>query len=347
MALTGIQIYHYLPQTNCKACGWPTCMVFAIQVAAKQQDITDCPYVSNETIHALAESSGRAIKPIENGKAENPSEAGQEAFSPQNGKKIILIGERINPGFKDIQDAIIHKHGEVIQKAAKRQAEAKADYIDVNLGMLSDKPEDLCWLVEMVQEAVDAPIAIDHPHPAMIKAALAVCKKPPLINATTAEEDKLNELLPLAVEHNASIIGLVVDESGSPKTAEKRIDNAGKIVAKALEYGLPPEHLFLDPIVMPVKYMQDQAQEVLRAINQFQYFIDPPCHIVAGLSNISNNTKHKKLINHVFCAMLIAHGLDAVILDVTDKDLVHTIRTAELIMNRTIYTDSYLETFKI
>ena len=97
---------------------------------------------------------------------------------------------------------------------------------------------------------------------------------------------------------------------------------------------------------MPLKYMQDQAVEILSAAGQFRLFSDPPPHIVCGLTNISNGTTHKKLINRVFVAMLIANGLDAVILNVLDEELVDTILTAELIMNKTIYADSYIEAFR-
>ena len=259
---------------------------------------------------------------------------------------MIFIGERINAGFKEIKQAIIDRNGDVIKAVAQKQAAAKATYIDVNLGAVSTNPDDFCWMIEMVQEAVDLPISIDNNKIVMIKEALKVCKKPPLINSTTADDQRLDELLPLAAEYHASIIGLVMDDTGSPKNVEKRVENGMKIFAKAMEYGLAPDQLFLDPIIMPLKYMQDQGQEILKAANQFQLLNDPPCHIVAGLSNISNGTKYKKLINRVFCAMLIANGLDAVILDVTDEELVNTILTAELLMNRSIYADSYLDAFR-
>jgi len=259
---------------------------------------------------------------------------------------MILIGERINAGFADIKRAIQERDGDVIKEWARKQADARADYLDVNMGTASNKPEDLCWMIEMVQEEVDLPISIDNNKPAMLKEAVPVCKKPPLINSTTAVEEKMDELLPIAAEYNASIIGLVMDEAGSPKSADKRVENAGKIFAKIMEYDISPEQLFLDPIVMPLKYMQEQAKEILEATRQFQLFSDPPCHIVCGLSNISNGTTHKKLINRVFCAMMIANGLDAVILDVTDTELVDTILTAELVMNKSIYADAYIEAFR-
>lgn len=259
---------------------------------------------------------------------------------------MIFIGERINAGFKEIKQAILDKNGDVIKATARKQADAGATYIDVNLGTASNKPEDLCWMIEMVQEEVDLPISIDNNRSVMVKEAVQVCKKPPLINSTTAENQKMEELFPIAAEHNASIIALVMDEAGSPPNAEKRVENAMMVFAKAMEYGLSPEQLFLDPIIMPLKFMQEQAKEILAAANQFQLLNDPPCHIVAGLSNISNKTKHRKLINRVFCAMLVANGLDAVILDVTDEELVDTILTAELVMNKSIYADSYIEAFR-
>ncbi len=259
---------------------------------------------------------------------------------------MIFIGERINAGFKDIKEAIVARDKDVIRGWARRQADAKADYIDVNLGTASNKPEDLCWMIETVQEEVELPISIDNNRPAMLIEAIPVCSRPPLVNSTTADDSKLGELIPIVAEHKASIIGLVMDETGSPKNADKRVENAGKILAKIMEFDMSPEQLFLDPIVMPLKYMQDQAVEILSAAGQFRLFSDPPPHIVCGLTNISNGTTHKKLINRVFVAMLIANGLDAVILNVLDEELVDTILTAELIMNKTIYADSYIEAFR-
>lgn len=259
---------------------------------------------------------------------------------------MILIGERINTGFKSIKNAVLNRDGDVIKECARKQADAKADYLDVNLGAASNKPEDLCWMIEMVQEEVDLPISIDNNKPLMLKEAIPVCKRPPLVNSVIADEKKLDEILPIIAEYKASLIGLAMDDSGSPATADKRVENAGLIVAKFMEYDIPTDRLFLDPIVMPLKFMQNQATEILKGASQFGLFADPPCHIVCGLSNISTGTIHKGLINRVFATMLIANGLDAVILNVNDEELVNTILTAELIMNKTIYADSYLEAFK-
>jgi 5-methyltetrahydrofolate corrinoid/iron sulfur protein methyltransferase len=259
---------------------------------------------------------------------------------------MILIGERINAGFKDIKEAIQQKDPEPIKKWARIQTDAKATYLDVNLGTASNKPEDLCWMIEVVQDTVDLPVSIDNNKPNMLQEAMKVCKKPPLVNSTTAVEEKMNTLFPIVAEHNASIIGLVMDEAGSPANADKRVENAAKLFEKAMEFGLGPDQLFIDPIIMPLNCMQSQCPEILEAVSQFTLFSDPPVNIVCGLSNISSGAKHAKLINRTFIAMLIARGMNAAILDVTDGEMIDTILTAELIMNKTIYADSYVDAFK-
>ena len=255
---------------------------------------------------------------------------------------MIFIGERINTGFKDIKQAVMDKDPKPLQEWARKQAAAGATYLDVNLGAVSSKPEDMCWMVETVQGAVDTPICIDTNKPNILAEAIKVCNKPALINSSTAAQEKMDQFLPIAVEHNASIIGLSMDETGAPKSADARVEKAGMFIATAMEAGLSPENIFLDPIAMPMKFMQEQQSEILDAARQFQLFSDPAPHIVCGLSNVANGTTHKKLINRTFLVMAITCGLDAVICDVMDTELVQAAKTAELVMNRQIYADSYV-----
>ncbi|MGB2820894.1 MAG: dihydropteroate synthase [Phycisphaerae bacterium] len=255
---------------------------------------------------------------------------------------MIFIGERINTGFKDIKQAVMDKDPGPLQMWARKQTEAGAGYLDVNLGAVSAAPADMCWMIETVQEAVDTPICIDTNKPNILAEAIKAARPGALINSTTAADEKLDSMMPVAAENNASIIGLSMDESGTPKSADKRVENAFKVLAKAMELGIGPDRVFLDPIVMPLKYMQDQATQILEATRQFQAFCDPPPHVVCGLSNVSNGTTHKGLINRIFLAMAVGCGMDAAICDVLDADLVNAALTAELVMNREIYADSYV-----
>ena len=257
---------------------------------------------------------------------------------------MLFIGERINTGFKEIKQAVQDKDPEPIKVWAKKQTDAGASFLDVNLGAISSKPEDMCWMIEAAQSEVDTRICIDSNKPKIIAEALKACKQTPLINSTTANNEKLDSLMPLAAEHGASIIGVVMDEAGTPKDANKRVENAGKILMKAMEAGVPTENVFLDPIVMPLKFMQEQAKEILEATRQFTLFSDPPPHITCGLSNISNGTTHKKLVNRIFLVMAVNNGMDSAICDVMDTDLVNAATAAELVMNKEIFADSFVRT---
>ena len=257
---------------------------------------------------------------------------------------MIFIGERINTGFKDIKQAVMDKDPAPLQEWAKKQAAAGATFLDVNLGAVSADPADMCWMIETVQEAVETPICIDTNKPNILAEAIKVTRPGMLINSTTAADEKLDVMMPIAAEHNASIIGLVMDEGGTPKNVDMRVENAGKILAKAMDLGMEPDRVFLDPIVMPLKYMQDQATNILEAVRQFILFSDPPPNIVCGLSNISNGTTHKELIDRTFLVMAINNGMSAAICNVMDTDLVNAAKTAELVLNKEIYADAYART---
>ncbi len=260
---------------------------------------------------------------------------------------MILIGERINAGFTDVETALNEKDPEVIKNLARRQTEAGADYLDVNMGAVSKDPDDMIWLVEIVQETVDTPISIDSQNPDIVEPALETCSGDPLINSTTAQDEKLDKLIPLAVEHDASIIGITSGEEGAPQDINGRLEHGAKIFTSANEYGLDVDKLFIDPVAMPLKFMQEQASNLLEAINQLSNISDPPPHISLGISNMSSDASEKSLINRTFLVMAMAVGLDAAICNVFDEKLIKSVATAEMILNEEIYNDSFIETYRM
>ncbi|MGB9757684.1 MAG: dihydropteroate synthase [Candidatus Bipolaricaulaceae bacterium] len=261
---------------------------------------------------------------------------------------MILIGERINAGFKDIGRAIRAHDPEPIRRWAREQAAAGADFLDLNIGAVSKNPADMAWLVEVVQETVPTPICVDSNHPEVLRAGLeALDGRPALLNSTTAEDEKLEKIVPLAVKYGAGLIGVAQDERGSPQDVERRVELGAKIFMAATEAGLPPDKIFLDPVLMPIRFMQDQALKVLEAIREYRILSDPPPHISVGLSNICSQAKERGLITRTFVVMAMAAGLDAAICNVLDPDLRAAIATAELILNREIYTDDYLKVWAL
>lgn len=262
---------------------------------------------------------------------------------------MFIIGERINGMFKDVREAIKKKDKTVIQELAKKQVSCNASALDVNVGPSSDEPsETMEWLVKAITEVTDARLAIDTTKADVMERGLSLCKSKPIINSLNANQDKMNSLFALAKKYNASIIGLTMDKSGIPKDAEGRLELAMKIITSSLEHGLDLSELYIDAVILPVNVAQVHAKEVLRTIRDSRMLADPAPKTILGLSNVSQGAppQSKALINRTFLAMAIGAGLDGAIMDVTDKELMDTAITAELLMEKQLYCDSYIEAYR-
>jgi 5-methyltetrahydrofolate corrinoid/iron sulfur protein methyltransferase len=179
-----------------------------------------------------------------------------------------------------------------------------------------------------------------------MKAGLEACtKNPKMINSTKGEEEKLDMFMPLAKEHDADIIGLCINEKGIPKDVNSRVETAAMIAMKAMEHGVDTDKLYIDPIVMPANVMQEQATIVLEAMSQFKILSDPPPHIVVGLSNLGQGALERELLTRAWVIMGIFNGLDAAIMDADDEEMKKAFITAELLMNKAIYSDSYIKAY--
>jgi 5-methyltetrahydrofolate corrinoid/iron sulfur protein methyltransferase len=259
---------------------------------------------------------------------------------------MFVIGERLNGMFLDVRKGIQTKDKSIIHKVALDQVKAGANALDINVGPASDKPlETMLWLVETVQEVTNITLSIDSPKFEVVKAALEVCKNPALINSTKGQEDRLDKYFELANKHNASIIGLTINEKGIPKDIDTRVEIAALIAAKAMEHGIDMDKLFIDPIVMPINVAQEQSKIVLEAIKQFGLLSSPPPHIVVGLSNLGQGAAERELITRTWVVMAIQNGLDAAIMDAADKEMAAAFITAELLMSKAIYSDSYIKAY--
>lgn len=260
---------------------------------------------------------------------------------------MFIIGELINGMYTQIGKAIKEKDKKVIQQCAIDQVNSGADALDVNCGPASRQPvSDIKWLVETIQEVTDKPLSLDSSKPDVIRSGLQVTKSPAIINSTTADLDKLEVLVGLANEHNASLIGLTISNKGIPQNKDQRLELAAQIVAYCSEQGFNLEKLYLDPIVLPVNVAQAQMMDILEAIKEFKIISEPSPKTIVGLSNVSQGTQVRPLVNRTFLTMAIGFGLDAAILDPKDSALVDSLITAELIVNKQIYCDSYLEAYR-
>ena len=259
---------------------------------------------------------------------------------------MIIIGERINGMFKDIAKAIKDRDPVPVQEWARKQEYNGAHYLDINVGPSSpDAVGAMTWLVEVAQEASKLPLCLDSTKYDAIEAGLKICKQPAMINSVPAEMAKMERVFSMAAEYGAEVIALAMNEEGIPKDADSRIGLAAELVAVADGFGISPDMLYIDPLVLPCNVAQDHGTEVLRTLREIKLISDPEPKTVVGLSNVSQGTKNRELINRTFAVMAMANGLDAAIVDANDDELMEAIASARIIMNMDIYCDSYVDVF--
>lgn len=257
---------------------------------------------------------------------------------------MIIIGELINGTRKAVASAIARRDAEYIQDLARRQEAAGAAFIDCNAGTPGDRElEDMLWLVHSIQEVTSLPVAIDSPNPKVVEAGLDAYTgaATPMVNSVTMEAERLEKVLPLVAERQTNVIALAMDDRGVPTEPGAREDVAKRLIEACLNAGLPPGHIFLDPVVATQSSDQRTCPLILQAIAAIKQFA-PDIHITSGLSNISYGLPHRRLLNRVFLALCMGAGLDSSILDPTDKHLMATIIAAEALLGRDEWCMNYI-----
>jgi len=147
---------------------------------------------------------------------------------------VLIVGELINTSRKAIKEAVDKQDAEYIKNIAKEQFEAGANYIDVNCGtMVNNEVEIMEWLVNNIQEAVEAPLCIDSPNPKALEAGLALCKYgQPMINSISDDKERFDNVLPLVLKYKAKVVALCMDDTGMPETSEDRMRVVKSLYAK-------------------------------------------------------------------------------------------------------------------
>jgi len=284
---------------------------------------------------------------------------------------MLIIGEKLSIIAKRVREAMMKKDKGPIQEIATRQWKEGSGMIDANIGPAEDGGEDLMqWMVTTIQEVVPLPICLDTTNAKAIEAGLKVHNNlwgRPLINSTSNDPERF-PILELGAKYNSQVIGLTVGKGGLPADAEERAAIAAEIMARAMEYGVPLEDIYLDPLVLQIATSQDHALKVIEALKMFKEMNDPPMKTVVGLSNISNGCpKHvRPILNKYYFLMLMNAGLTAAIADAREmeeamqekkiiddvlsgkkiddaKKMAEITKTIDVIMGKTLYAHSYLE----
>jgi 5-methyltetrahydrofolate corrinoid/iron sulfur protein methyltransferase len=243
---------------------------------------------------------------------------------------MYIIGENIHIISQKVKEAIAERDIKFFQDLAVKQVEAGADVLDLNIGPQKKAGHEIMpWLVKGVQEVVDVPLSLDTINLAAVEEGLKVAKGQCIINSSSAEEERLATVPPLAKKYNAKLIALTMGKGGIPVSAEERVNIAlEKLIPRAMELDMPMEDLLIDPLVLTVSGCQEYCPECVEAVRILKLAGDPPPMTNVGLSNVSNAVPRemRALINRTYCVMLMAAGVDYAIADPLDEELKDFIR---------------------
>jgi 5-methyltetrahydrofolate--homocysteine methyltransferase len=262
------------------------------------------------------------------------------------GLPTVIIGERINPtGKKRLAHDLSKGKFDVLIQEALSQKEAGADILDVNVAASGVEESILLPMaVSKVLEVSGLPVCIDSSNPEALKKALEVYPYKALVNSVTGQEKSLKAVLPLVKEFGASVVGLTMDDSGIPKTVDKRFEVAKRIIETAKSYGIAKEDIVIDCLCLAQAAEANSAAvtlEVLRRISS-----ELGVATVLGVSNISFGMPDRKIINLSFLSQAISQGLNAAIVDPTIEGVVETILASDFLAGRDSYGRRYLKYYR-
>jgi 5-methyltetrahydrofolate corrinoid/iron sulfur protein methyltransferase len=243
---------------------------------------------------------------------------------------MLLIGENLNVMVTRIGQAMKDRDPKPIQEMALAEAEAGVDFIDVNLGPARKGGEELMdWMVKTIQEVVDTPLYLDTTNIQAVEAGLKAYqpkKGKAVINSIMCRTERMETQIPMAAQHDAGMVALLWGPEGLPRDSSERMMLATDILTRAVEAGIPPEDIYVDPIITPVNVQQNQLLECLDFMQQLAELAEmlaPGVSSTCGLSNVSNGPPDhlRPILNQTWMIILERYGMTTAIVDAFDQEL--------------------------
>jgi 5-methyltetrahydrofolate--homocysteine methyltransferase len=248
---------------------------------------------------------------------------------------FCIIGERINPtGRKIFQEQLRRGDLSRIEIDVAQQVAGGAMVLDINMGApLADEAALMTEAVKLVQGLCDLPLCIDSSVIEALEAGLAACVGKALVNSITAEDERMDEILPLVKKYGAAVIALPNDEEEIPAEPERRVELARKIIETATgKYGIPIEDIVIDPLAMPVGADTSLVATTLQTIALLR--AEFGVNMTLGASNVSFGMPDRASIGGAFLPMAIRDGLTSAIMDARSPQLVRSVKAADLLLDR-------------
>ena len=248
---------------------------------------------------------------------------------------FAIIGERINPtGRKIFQLQLRNGDLSRIEIDVKEQVAGGAMLLDVNMGApLADETALMTQAVTLIQRLTDLPLVIDSSIIEVLDAGLAAYQGKALVNSVTAEDERLDAILPLVKKYGAAVIGLPNDEEEIPEEPARRVDLARKLIGVATEkYRIPIEDIVIDPLAMPVGADTLHPERTLETIALLK--AEFGVNMTLGASNVSFGMPDRHSISAAFLPIAASYGLTSAIMDARSPQAVRAVKAADLVLNR-------------
>ena len=254
--------------------------------------------------------------------------SGIRATSMQQDPPPLLVGERVNStGSRKAKQALLADDYDTLLAIAREQVEGGAHVLDMQVALTerTDEAEQMSKLTKKLSMGIDAPLVIDSTEANVIHAALEICPGRAIINSINMEtgRQRIESILPMAIEHGSAVVALTIDEIGMGKTLERKVEIAHKIYDICVhEYDLPPNALIFDPLTFPITTGQEELQtagiETIEAIKRIKQEL-PGVMTILGVSNVSFGLKQhaRAVLNSVFLYHAVKAGLDMAIVNPT------------------------------
>ncbi|GAB96779.1 5-methyltetrahydrofolate--homocysteine methyltransferase [Kineosphaera limosa] len=248
-------------------------------------------------------------------------------------KPFCVIGERINPtGRRIFQEQLRAGDLSAIERDVAAQVAGGANVLDVNMGVpLTDEAELLVKAIKLVQSLTDLPICIDSSVVEALEAGLAAYQGRALVNSITAEDERMEQILPLVKKYDAAVVALPNDHDEIPMEADKRIELTEKIVRVATqEYGIAIEDIVIDPLAMPIGADPTVGRTALETIQRIheRWGLNMTC----GASNVSFGMPGRHALNATWLPMAMTVGMTSAIMDARTPQIVEAVRAADLML---------------
>ena len=287
---------------------------------------------------------GQSVLPVEKKHDTIVSSYGQAVLL---GEKPVIIGERINPtGKKRLKEALKTKDFDYILKEAITQQDAGAHILDVNVGLPDiDEVSMMKEVVQQIQSVTNLPLQIDTVDVAAMEAAMRIYNGKPMLNSVSGKKESMDTVFPLVQKYGGVVVGLTLDETGIPETADGRVEIAGKIISEAEKYGIDKKDIVIDVLTMTISSEKDGAKVALKALSKVreQYGV----RTVLGVSNISFGLPRRPVINGHFYSMAMLNGLSAGIINPSSAEMMQAYDSYVALMGYDENCQSYITKYAV